>query len=121
MEDKTHPSDIWSGGLIAVALVILQGFFTLNPIDPPVFISITAFAVAIPILSCNLLTNFLRKRSGKKPTYRVLEILFYYGGIFAALVGTGAAFWHTSWVLALVFAFTSVIALIVFIAIQKSI
>ncbi len=121
MQDNTHPSDIWSGALIAAGLVILQGFFSLNSIDTPTSISVIAFAFAIPILSCNLLTNFARRRSGKKPAHQTGEILLYSGGVLAALIGTGAAFWHTSWISALVFVISSFIAFIVFLKVPKSI
>ena len=120
MEDKVRPSDLWSGALIGVGLVILQGFFSLSCIDTPAFISIIAFAVAIPVLSCNLLTNFLKKRYRRGSSDRIWEILFYGGGVLTALVGFGAAFWHASWISAVVFGISSVFALIVFAIVRKS-
>jgi GTP-binding protein EngB required for normal cell division len=48
------------------------------------------------------------------------EILFYSLGIFAALIGTGAAFWHVSWVSALFFVFFSLAAFFVFSSVRKS-
>ena len=121
MEDKVRPSDLWSGALIGVGLVILQGLFSLNCVDPAAFISIIAFAIAIPILSCNLLTNFLKKKYSKKSSDQIWEILFYGGGVLAALVGFGAAFWRASWISAVVFVVSSVFALVVFIIVRKSI
>ena len=126
MEDKTHPSDLWSGALIAVGLLILQGFFSSNSINTSALVSVIAFAIAIPILSCNLLTNFLRRRVSNKPSDQVwkisgYEITFYGLGIGIALFGIGAAFWHISWVSALIFAFSALLAFIVFTIVRKSI
>jgi hypothetical protein len=120
MEDGTHPSDLWSGALIAIGLVILQGFFSLSPLDSAALVSVVAFAAAIPILSCNILTNFLRRRQRHKRAESTWEILFYVIGILAALVGIGAALWHTSVISAYVFVGSSFVAMIVFIAVRKN-
>jgi hypothetical protein len=117
VEDKMHPSDLWSGGLIAFGLVILQGFFSSNSVNAAGLVSVFAFAVAIPILSCNLLMNFVRRNSGKHAS--ICEILFYFGGMLAALFGVGAAFWHTCWISALVFAASSLVAFIVFLIVRS--
>lgn len=119
MEESTHPSDIWSGALIAVGLVILQGFFSTNTLDPAATVSVFAFAVAIPILSCNLLTNVLRRRHRKKTEESGWEILFYIAGVVAASVGIGAAFWHTSMMSALVFILSSLLSIGVFMIMLK--
>lgn len=113
MDDKIQPSDLWSGALIGIGIVILQGFFSSNSVDKPALVSVFAFAIAIPILSCNLLTNFIR-RSNKKPSESIWEILFYVVGIFAALTGIGAAFWHVCRFATLVFALSSAAGFIVF-------
>jgi hypothetical protein len=120
MEESTHPSDLWSGALIAIGLVILQGFFSLSSLDLAALVSVVAFAAAIPILSCNVLTNFLRRRQRQKYTESVWEILFYTLGILAALVGIGAAFWHLSVISAYVFAGSFFVAILVFITVRKS-
>jgi hypothetical protein len=114
MEEEAHPSNLWSGGLIAVGLVILQGFISSSSINASALVSVFAFAVAIPILSCNLLMNFVRRGHRKTPT-RIGGAIFYWGGVLAAFIGIGAAFWHASWISALIFVFSSLVALIVFI------
>ncbi|SRR6266516_866957 len=119
MEESTHPSDIWSGALIAVGLVILQGFFSTNTLDPAATVSVFAFAVAIPILSCNLLTNVLKRRDRKKTEESGWEILFYIVGVVAASVGIGAAFWHTSTMSAFVFILSSLLSIGVFMIMLK--
>jgi hypothetical protein len=105
-------SEVWSGGLIAIGLIILQDFLSLNQPDRAVYISIFAFAIAIPILACNLLVNFSRRGSIERAS--VPEILFYLLGIFTALIGIAAAFWHTCWIAALVFSASSLCASVVY-------
>lgn len=118
MEDKIHPSDIWSGGLIAIGLIILQSFFSSKSIDTAGLISLFAFAIAIPILACNLLTNFVRRKTGKEAS--IYEIIFYFMGMLAAFLGVGGAFWHVCQISALVFGASSLSALIVFLIVRRS-
>jgi hypothetical protein len=111
-KNKPAPSDLWSGGLIAIGLIILQDFLNVSAPDRAAYTSIFAFAIAIPILTCNLLTNFARKESTKKaPDY---EILFYIIGVLAAFVGITAAFWHACWIAAIIFTASSVLACAVY-------
>jgi tellurite resistance protein TehA-like permease len=107
-----HPSDLWSGGLIAIGIIILQDFFYLSPLDSAAYTSIFAFAIAIPILTCNLLMNF--RRRGSNETATIPEILFYFVGIFAAIIGIMAAFWHVCWIAAVVFFVSTTAAFIVY-------
>ena len=117
MDNTTDQSSVWSGGLIAIGVVILQVFLSLNKLDSAAYISIYAFALAIPILACNILVNFARRRNTKdarkeKASFR--EILFYLVGILASLVGITAAFLHINLVAATLFSLSALIALAVY-------
>jgi uncharacterized membrane protein YfcA len=117
MDNTTDQSSVWSGGLIAIGVVILQVFLSSNKLDSAAYISIYAFALAIPILACNILVNFARRRSTKdarkeKASFR--EILFYLVGILASLVGIAAAFLHINLVAAILFSLSALIALAVY-------
>ena len=117
MDNTTDQSSVWSGGLIAIGVVILQVFLSLNELDSAAYISIYAFALAIPILACNILVNFAHRRNTKnvrkdKASFR--EILFYLIGILASLVGIAAAFLHINLVAAILFSLSALIALAVY-------
>ncbi len=90
MGNETHQSSLWSGGLIAASFIFLQGFLSKSSLDFTNLISIFAFAFAIPILTCNILVNFARRKTNEKASIR--EILFYSAGIIASLIGIAAAF-----------------------------
>jgi 1,4-dihydroxy-2-naphthoate octaprenyltransferase len=114
MDNTTDQSSVWSGGLIAIGVVILQVFLSSNKLDSAAYISIYAFALAIPILACNILVNFARRRNTKddrkgKATFR--EILFYVVGILASLIGIATAFLHISLTAATLFSLSTLIAL----------
>lgn len=122
MQSNTPQSSIWAGGLIAIGLIIFQGFLSLSPLDPAAFVSVFAFAIAIPILACNLLLNF--KRAGTKDaTLKATnhEIIFYLVGMLAALIGIVAAFWHICKIAAILFFGSFIIALIVYFKVQRNI
>jgi hypothetical protein len=109
---NSHPSNLWSAGLLAISLIILQDLFSISSFDRPAYTSLFAFAVAIPILACNLVINFTRRETGEKAGG--LEILFYIVGVLAAIVGVAAAFWHACWIAAIVFLSSSLVAFLVF-------
>jgi len=117
MDNTTDQSSVWSGGLIAIGVVILQVFLSSKKLDSAAYISIYAFALALPILSCNILVNFARRRKTKaaekdKASFR--EILFYLIGILASFVGLAAAFSHINLVAATLFSLSALIALAVY-------
>src|SRR2546428_12201371 len=59
-EKSYHFNIFINGGLIAIGLIILQDFFASDKLDVPSFISILAFAVAIPLLSGDIVLLRIR-------------------------------------------------------------
>lgn len=118
MEEKAHPSSVWSGGLLAISLVMLQGFLS-GPLDLAAFVAVLAFALSIPVLTCNLLVNFMRTRRDSRTKAADAEMAFYILGIFIALVGIVAAFWHMSWIAALAFLCSALFAFAVYIKVYQ--
>lgn len=118
MEENTHISSIYAGGLIAIGLIILQGFLSLSTLDVAAFIAVFAFAFSIPILSCNIIINFARRGTTIEPSkYEVL--LFYVPGAVVSLIGIVATFWHICWVAAVIFSVSMVLAFFVYFNVQK--
>ncbi len=118
MGNETHQSSLWSGGLIAASFIFLQGFLSKSSLDFTNLISIFAFAFAIPILTCNILVNFARRKTNEKASIR--EILFYSAGIIASLIGIAAAFYSMCHTSAVVFLIITIIAVIVYFKLTPS-
>ena len=117
MENDTRQSSLWAGGLITVSLIILQVFISSGISDIASFISVCAFALAIPILACNILINFTRgkkRKDGKKPKASIYEISFFLLGIVASLIGIASAFWYICWIASLIFSASTLLALLVY-------
>ena len=101
-EDNFKYDRVMSGGLIAFSLIIVQAFIATGLTDPASYISIMAFAIAIPLLAMyaftysalNLLTPF------KAPARVGITFI---GGCLIDLIGLDAAFWHISWFAGLLF------------------
>jgi hypothetical protein len=85
------------GGLIGIAVVIIQPFLAAASLDTAAKISIIAFAVAVPLLAALILVNRQEVFRGRQ-TSSVLVILAQSVGLAAACVGIVGAFWHISWV-----------------------
>jgi len=91
------------GGLIAISLIITQDFIASGVFDSskkapdvPAFISVVAFAIALPLLSAQLLITF---EDGSR-LYALDDSLglkfAYWLGILGALTGIVTAFLHIS-------------------------
>lgn len=97
------------GGLIGIAVVIIQPFLAAASLDTAATISIIAFAIAIPLLAALILVNrqevFRRRR-----TSSVMVTVAQSVGQAAAFVGIVAAFWHISWVAGVCFLATGLLA-----------
>lgn len=101
------------GGLIAFSLILVQAFITTGLTDIASYISVIAFAIAIPSLAVfvwcynDVVTS---ARLALPP--RVL--LLFLGSIFVDIIGVAAAFWHISWIAGLLLLVSGVVALIVY-------
>lgn len=112
---KLH--NLYAGGLIIISLVILQDFLSLKPLDPPAFLALLAFAIAIPLLSGTLVLNVIEEQFKygplKSPIFRLVHYTFL-ASIVLALTGIAAAFWHASWFIGLVFIVSQALAITVY-------
>jgi hypothetical protein len=90
------------GGLIGIAVIMLQPFLGARSLDTPAKISVIAFAVAIPLLAALVMVNrqeaFRRRRTSSR-SVTVAQVMGQ-GTAFAGLV---AGFWHISWIAGVVF------------------
>ncbi len=111
MERQNHQSSLWAGGLIGVSVLMLQSFLTVRPLDTAAFISVFAFALALPILSCNVLMNLRREVGARTP---IREILLYSLGIIASLTGLAFAFLHICWIAFVVFLVSTGLASLIY-------
>jgi hypothetical protein len=100
------------GGLIGIAVVMIQPFLVAPSIDTSARISIIAFSMAIPLLSALILVNrqeVFRGRRARSATVVVVQSLAQ----FAAVVGIAAGFWHITWVAGVTFVVAAVVAVAV--------
>ena len=97
------------GGLITIAVVMVQGFLGASSPDASARVSTIAFAVAIPLLAALALVNLQEAFRGRY-TPSALVTLARTIAQLAAIVGLVAAFWHISWVAGVTFLAASLIA-----------
>jgi uncharacterized membrane protein len=98
------------GGLIGIAVVIIQPFLAATSLDTAAKISIIAFAVAVPLLAALILVNRQEMFRGRR-TSSVMVVVAESIGLAAACVGVVAAFWHISWVAGVTILATGVVAM----------
>jgi hypothetical protein len=104
---------IMFGGLIAFSLIIVQAFIAIGITDPASFISVTAFAISIPLLVLYLYSyGALRLVTPVMAPARV--VIVYFGSVFVDVIGMDAAFWHMSWIAGLLFIIGGIVGIIVF-------
>ena len=121
---ETQLSSFWAGGLLAVSLVIFQGFLSQKHLDMPALISVSTLALAMPILAYKILADSLRVRkyntrvqslpqanaSIRTPSF---ELILFVIGVFSALVGIGAAFLRIYWIAAVIYSVCTLALLII--------
>ena len=84
-----------SAGLIAFSLIIIQAFISIDKFDIFTFISVIAFAVAIPMLVFNFLLNKLFSVSKNLELTKGYRFVWF-TALFSSLIGIITAFWHMS-------------------------
>ncbi|MFC9897013.1 hypothetical protein ACFVMC_25285 [Nocardia sp. NPDC127579] len=89
-------------GLIALGVVLLQGFLTAETIGGAAKLSVSAFAVAIPLLGVLILLDVARDERARGPVATV--------AIGAAALGVVAAFWHVDWLAGVAVVLTTAVA-----------
>ncbi|MBV9689979.1 MAG: hypothetical protein JO202_09730 [Ktedonobacteraceae bacterium] len=100
--------DLYAEGLIVISFVILQAFLSVprSELDMPIYLSVLAFAIALPPLTSIIVLHILEKRytygtPDGKAVGRVQTAFFV--GMVAAVIGIGAAFWHVAWFIGILF------------------
>jgi hypothetical protein len=90
------------GGLIGIAVVMVQGFLEAPSREVSARVSVIAFSVAIPLLAALVMVNrqetFRRRR-----TPSVIVTIAQSVAQGAAFIGIVAAFWHIDWIAGVVF------------------
>ena len=110
--------DMYAGGLIAISLVILQGFIGLTSLDVAALISMISFSAALPLLSGLLVLGLIeRKYPYGSPRTLIASLVrkLFILGIVLSFIGIGAAIWHASWIAGTVCVVSSIIAVIIYI------
>ncbi|MEV6278770.1 hypothetical protein [Nocardia sp. NPDC051832] len=89
----TQQNNLMYGGLIAIGVVILQGFLTAQSLGASAKISVIAFAIALPLLAVLIMIGALpgAEQRGRDGAAKGVAVL-------ASIVGVIAAFWHIHWV-----------------------
>jgi hypothetical protein len=111
-EEAVRQTGLIYAGLIAIAVVIMQGFLESPSNDASARISVIAFSVAIPLLAALVLVNrqeTYRRRSTPSVSVTVAQSV----AMGAALVGVVAGFWHIYWIAGVVFLATAFVGLFV--------
>ena len=108
-EELLRQIGVMYGGLIAIAVVMVQGFLETSSLDVPARVSTIAFAVAIPLLAALLLVNRQEAFRGRRTT-SVSVTLARVIAQLAAVVGVVAGFWDITWVAGVAFLAASLVA-----------
>lgn len=111
-EESVRQSGLIYGGLIAIAVVIIQGFLEAPSDDISARVSVIAFSVAIPLLAALVMVN-RQETFRRRPTPSVTVTVAASIAQGAALTGLVAAFWHIDWIAGVVFLGTAFVALFV--------
>jgi hypothetical protein len=109
MKEELRQTGVIYGGLIAVAVVMVQGFLEASSLDVSAKVGSIAFAVAIPLLAALVLVNRQEAYRGRR-TSSVLVTLARVIAQLAAFVGLVAGFWDITWVAGLTFLVAGLVA-----------
>jgi hypothetical protein len=85
------------GGLIAIAVVMVQPFLTAALLDLSARICVVAFSVAIPLLAALVLVNrqeAFRRRRTKPVHVATAQVVAQ----VCAFIGVVSGFWHILWI-----------------------
>jgi len=85
------------GGLIGIAVVMVQPFLIATSLDTSATICVVAFSVAIPLLAALVMVNRQEVFRGRR-TPSVTVTVMQATAQLAAFVGIVAGFWHITWV-----------------------
>ena len=110
--EGVRQSGLIYGGLIGVAVLVLQPFLGARSLDTAATVSVLAFAVAIPLLAGLAAVNWQEGFRGRRST-SVSVVVAQSIAQAAAVTGIVAAFWHVTWVAGVIFLVTGFAAMFV--------
>ena len=108
-EEVLRQIGVMYGGLIAIAVVMVQGFLETSSLDASARVSTIAFAVAIPLLAALVMINRQEAFRGRRTT-SVSVTLARAIAQLAAFVGLVAGFWDITWVAGVTFLVAALVA-----------
>ncbi|MFI6316872.1 hypothetical protein ACIBG8_05100 [Nonomuraea sp. NPDC050556] len=96
-QEWIRQSSLIYSGLMAVGLVMVQPFLTVDSLDVSAYVCVIGFAVSTPLLAALLLVNRQEEFRRRTTPSRIVQIT---KGIAqgSAFVGVVAAFWHITWI-----------------------
>jgi hypothetical protein len=100
------------GGLIGIAVVMVQGFLEAPSRDTSAKVSVIAFSVAIPLLAALVMVNrqeTFRRRRTPSVSVTIAQVVAQ----LAAFVGIVASFWHIYWIAGVVFLVAGLVGVLV--------
>jgi hypothetical protein len=98
------------GGLIVIAVYMVQPFLTALSLDASATISVVAFAVAISLLAALVMVNRQEVFRGRRTTSLTVTIAQVVAQV-AAFVGIVAGFWHITWIAGVTFLVAGLVAI----------
>ena len=96
-------------GLIAIGVVMVQGFLEASSLDTSAKVGTIAFAVAIPLLAALVLVNRQEAFRGRQTTSKTVMLARVIAQL-AAFVGVVAAFWDITWFAGVTFLVAGLVA-----------
>lgn len=108
----------WCASLIGISLIILQDYISTGISDVPIFISLLAFALALPLLTGTIFCAQIELYNVYilKPQKRLHNFsrLTFWLGAPAVFIGIDTAIWHLTWIAGILFLAVSSIVYINF-------
>jgi len=111
-EETVRQLGVIYGGLIGIAVVMIQPFLGAASIDVPAKVCVIAFAVAIPMLAALVMVNrqeVFRHRRTPSVSVSIAQVVAQ----GAAFIGIVAGFWHIDWIAGVAFLGAGFVALMV--------
>ena len=95
-EEAVRQLGLIYGGLIGIAVVMVQPFLAAASLDATAKVSVIAFSVAIPLLAALVMVNrqeAFRHRRTPSLSVTITQVIAH----LAAFIGIVAGFWHIDW------------------------
>lgn len=111
-EEEVRQRGLIYGGLIGIAVVMVQGFLEAPSHDASARLSVIAFSVAIPLLAALVMVNrqeVFRRRWTPSVSVTIAQVIAQ----SAAFVGIVASFWHIDWIAGVAFLAAGLVGVLV--------